>query len=162
MKKLLAIVFVIVNFSTFSNADAFPDNVLPPEVVNIKLTSFDTEKNRAVFDVSLYNPNNFKLPVREVYGDIYLNENAIANIEALSKKSLAAHDTQIFSVPVVIKPEQLTNASSNIMLSGIAHYRFKGHMMTSVGELPVEYEDQLTKQQIMNFIQVVLSIRKGY
>lgn len=159
MKNLLAIIFLIINFLTFSNAAVFPDNVLPPEIVNIKLTSFDAEKNRAVFDVKLYNPNNFKLPVREAYGDIYLNENAIASIEALSKKSLAAHDTQIFSIPVVVKAEQLTNAGSNIMLTGIANYRFKGYMMTPVGELPVEREGQLTKQEILSFLQAIMSLR---
>ncbi len=160
MKKLLTTAFIIMNFFTFSQAELLTDKILPPDVINIKLTSFDTEKNRAVFDVSLYNPNNFKLPVREAYGDIYLNESTIASIEALSKQSLAAHDTQVFTVPVIIKPDQLSEASNSVMLTGAAHYRFKGQMMTPVGELPVEYEDYMTKQQILHFFQAILNIRK--
>lgn len=162
MKNILAIVIVIINIMTSGNAaNVFSDNVLPPEVVNIELQSFATDENRAVLNVSLYNPNDFKLPVKEVYGDIYLNEKVIANIEALSKKSLGAHETQLFTVPVIVKPEQLVNASTIIMMTGVAHYRFAGHMMTPVGEIPVEHKDQLTKQQVVDFIEMVLAINQS-
>jgi LEA14-like dessication related protein len=161
MKKLLAIAFVIMNLSALSHAGVMPDNVLAPEVVNIKLKSFTAEQNRAILDVSLYNPNDFKLPVREMYGDIYLNETAIAKIEALGEKSLGAHETQLFSVPVIVKPDELTNASTNVMMNGVANYRFKGYMMSPVGEVPVEHEGQLTREQIMSFFQAVMSIRQS-
>jgi|GEM_PF-691203 len=160
MKKLLAIAFVILNLMTYSNAEVFPDSVLPPEVVNIKLKSFTAEENRAVLDVTLYNPNNFKLPVREAYGDIYLNDNAIANIEAISNKSLGAHETQTFTVPVTVKPDELANASTNVMMNGVANYRFKGYMMSPVGEIPVEHQGQLTRQQMLSFFQAVMAIRQ--
>ncbi|MFT7414275.1 MAG: LEA14-like dessication related protein [Methylophagaceae bacterium] len=160
MRNLLAIAFVIMNFSTFSNADVLPENVLPPEVVNIQLKSFTAEENRAVLEVSLYNPNDFKLPVREAYGDIYLNNNAIATIEALGKKSLGAHETQLFTVPVIVRPDQLVKASTNVILSGAANYRFKGYMMSPVGEIPIEHQGQLTAEQILSFFQSVMAIRQ--
>lgn len=162
MKILLAIAFVIMNLSTFSNANIFPEDILPPEVVNIQLKSFSAKENSAVFDVTLFNPNHFKLPLREVYGDLYLNDNVIANIEALSKKSLAAHASQIFTVPIIIKPEQLANASTNVIVSGVANYRFKGYMMTPVGELPIEHKAHLTNQQILTFVQTILAHRLAY
>lgn len=160
MKNLFVIAFVVLNFMTYSNAEVFPDSVLAPEVVDIKLQSYTAEENRAVLDVTLYNPNDFKIPVREVYGDIYLNENAIANLEALSKKSLGAHDTQIFTVPVTVKPDELSNAGTNVMMSGVANYRFKGYMMSPVGEIPVEHEGQLTKEQMFSFFQAIIAIRQ--
>lgn len=162
MKKLLAIAFVIMNLSTLSNAEVFPENVLPPEVVDVKLKSFTAEENRAMLDVTLYNPNDFKLPVREMYGDIYLNEKTIANIEALGKKSLGPLETQVFTVPVTVKPDELVNASSNVMMSGVANYRFKGYMMSPVGEVPVEHEGQLTREQILSFFQAVMAIQQSY
>jgi LEA14-like dessication related protein len=162
MKKLFVIAFLVLNFITYSHAEVFPDSVLSPEVVNIKLKSFTAEENSAVLDVTLYNPNDFKLPVREMYGDIYLNENAIANIEALGKKSLGAHETQIFTVPVTVNPDELTNASSNVMMSGLANYRFKGYMMSPVGEIPVEHQGQLTREQMLTFFQAVIAIRQSY
>jgi LEA14-like dessication related protein len=160
MKNLFVIAFVVLNFMTYSNAQVYPDSVLAPEVLDIELKSYTAEENRAVLDVTLYNQNDFKIPVREVYGNIYLNENAIANLEALSKKSLDAHDTQIFTVPVTVKPDGLSNASTNVMMSGIANYRFKCYMMSPVGEIPVEHEGQLTKEQMFSFFQAVISIRQ--
>ncbi len=146
---------------TYSNAELLPDSVMSPEVVDIKLKSFTAEENRAVLDVTLYNPNDFKLPIREVYGDIYLNENAIANFEALSKKSLGAHETQIFTVPVTANPDELVNASTSVMMTGEANYRFKGYMMSPVGEIPVEHEGQLTREQMLSFFQAVIAIRQS-
>lgn len=160
MKKLFIIAFILLNFMAYSHAQVLPDSVISPEVVNIELKSFTAEDNTAVLDVTLYNPNDFKLPIREMYGDIYLNENAIANIEALGKKSLGAYETRIFTVPVTVQPDELTNASSNVMLSGVANYRFKGYMMSPVGEIPVEHEGQLTTEQIFSFFQAVIAIRQ--
>lgn len=162
MKKLFVIAFIVLNFMTYSQAGVIPDSVQSPEVINISLKSFTAAENRAVLDVTLYNPNDFKLPVREMYGDIYLNESAIANVEALGKKSLGAHETQIFTVPVTVKPDQLTNASSNVMMSGVANYRFKGYMMSPVGEIPVEHQGQLTREQMLSFFQAVIAIRQSY
>tara|TARA_R110001606_G_scaffold395664_2_gene568386 strand:+ start:3626 stop:4114 length:489 start_codon:yes stop_codon:yes gene_type:complete len=161
MKKLFALAFVILNFMTYSHAEIIPESVLAPEVVNINLKSFTAKENRAVIEVTLYNPNDFKLPVREMYGDILLNENTIANIEALSKKSLGAHETQLITVPVIVKPDELANASTNVMMSGVANYRFKGYMMSPVGEIPVEHQGQLTREQMLSFFQAVVAIRQS-
>jgi len=162
MKKLFVIAFLVLNFMTFSHAALFPDSVLPPEIVNIKLKSYNAEENSAILDVTLYNPNDFKLPVREMYGDIYLNDNAIANIEALGKRSLGAHETQMFTVPVTVKPDELANASTNVMMSGVANYRFKGYMMSPVGEIPVEHQGQLSREQMFSLFQAVIAIRQSY
>ena len=158
MKKLIVLAFVLMNLMIFSHAEVFPESALPPEVVNIELTSFDAKANKANFEVKLYNPNAFKLPVREVYGDIQLNELANANIEANGKKSLGPHDTQVFSVPIIVKPDALLKASNDVMINGSAHYKFKGYMMTPVGELPIEDEGELTQAQILSFFQAVLSL----
>lgn len=147
---------------TLSQAELIPDSVLAPEIVNIQLKSFTAEENRAVLDVTLYNPNDFKLPIREMYGDIYLNEKMIAYIEALGKKSLGAHETQLFTVPVIVNPDELINASTSVMMMGVANYRFKGYMMSPIGETPVEHQDQLTRAQILSFFQAVMTIKQSH
>jgi len=162
MKTLFAIVFIAFNFMPYSHAELLPDSVLPPEIVDIKLKSFTAEENRAVLDVTLHNPNDFKLPIREAYGDIYLNDSAIANIEALGKKSLGPLETQLFTVPVSVQPDELVNASANVMMSGVANYRFKGYMMSPVGEVPVEHEGQLSREQMLSFFQAVMAIRQQH
>ena len=156
MRKLLAILFVSVSFIAYSNADILEDSVLTPEIRTITLNSFSAEENRAVFDVEVYNPNAFKLPVRELYGDIHLNQYDVADVEASSKKSLAAHSTQIYTVPINVDLDSLMNAAAGVMIQGSAKYSFKGYMMTPVGEMPILEEGELTAEQILAFLNATL------
>lgn len=156
MRKLLAILLVSMSFITCSNADILKDSILIPEIRNITLNSFSADENRAVFDVEVYNPNPFKLPVRELYGNINLNQYNVADIEATSNNSLKAHGTQMFTVPVKVDPDALMNAAAGVMMQGRAKYIFKGYMMTPVGEIPVTQEGELTAEQIIVLIQATL------
>ena len=155
MKKLLALTFVLMSFIGYGYAGVFStDSVLLPKIRNIQLKSFSAEENRAVFDVTVYNPNDFKLPVRELSGDIYLNDQIVANLEATSKQSLGALATQLFTVPVVINPDALIISANGIMTSGVAKYNFKGYMLTPVGELPISQQDQLTTEQMLALLHI--------
>jgi LEA14-like dessication related protein len=132
-----------------------------PQIQNIKLISFSAEKETAVFEVQVYNPNDFKVPVRELSGDIYLNEQHVSNLEANSKKSLAPLSTQTFTVPIVVNSDAVMTSANDIMLTGVAEYRFKGYMMTPVGELPITESGQLTTDQILAFLQATLLADKS-
>ena len=156
MRTLLAILLVWAGFIAYSNADILEDSVLTPEIRTITLNSFSAEENRAVFDVEVYNPNAFKLPVRELYGDIHLNQYDVADVEASSKKSLAAHSTQIYTVPINVDLDSLMNAAAGVMIQGSAKYSFKGYMMTPVGEMPILEEGELTAEQILAFLNATL------
>ncbi|HHA19635.1 MAG: hypothetical protein DRQ39_04980 [Gammaproteobacteria bacterium] len=156
MKKLLAILLVSVSFIAYSYADILNDSILTPEIRNITLNSFSAEDNRAVFDVEVYNPNAFKLPVRKLHGRIHLNQYNVADIEATSNNSLAAQATQMFTVPVEIDPDALMNAATGVMIQGQAKYSFKGYMMTPIGEMPITEEGELTTEQILALLSTTL------
>ena len=94
-----------------------------PQIQNIKLISFSAEKETAVFEVQVYNPNDFKVPVREVSGDIYLNEQHVSNLEANSKKSLVPLSPQTFTVPIVVNSDAVMTSANDIMLTGVAESR---------------------------------------
>lgn len=57
-----------------------------PQIQLIKLISFSAEKQQAVFEVDVYNPNDFKIPVRELSGEIFLNKERVSTLKANSKK----------------------------------------------------------------------------
>jgi LEA14-like dessication related protein len=133
-----------------------------PQIQDIKLISFSAEKEMAVFEIMVYNPNDFKVPVRELSGDLYLNEQHVSNMEANSKKSLAPLSTQTFTVPIVVNRDAVMASANEIIITGIAQYRFKGYMMTPVGELPITESGRLTTAQVLTFLQVTLFADKRY
>lgn len=141
----------------YCHADAFDYSSMKyPEIRDIKLVSFSAEQETAIFDVSVYNPNTYKLPVRELSGEIYLNKQHVSTLDATSKKSLAPLATQVFTVPIKVNSDALMTAANDVMLTGTAAYRFKGYMMTPVGELPISESGQLTAEQILTFLRATL------
>jgi LEA14-like dessication related protein len=157
MTKLLSVFTFFMNFLAINNAHAFDiESMQTPEIRQISLISFSAEKHTAVFDVDVYNPNEQKIPVRELTGKIYINQRLISTIEANSKKSLAAHSTQTFRVPIDVDVDTAQQAANNVMITGDAFYAFKGYMMTPIGELPINETGQLTAEQILTFIRTLL------
>lgn len=138
-------------------AGVFDQDIITPEIKRISLKQVSQALDSAVFEVDVYNPNSFKLPVRELSGDIYLQNQQVAKLSATSKKSLAAMTTQRFTVPVSVNIDNLSNTVQQIVMSGQADYRFQGYMMTPVGDLPLEEKGSLTEQQIMMLIQTILT-----
>ncbi len=131
-------------------------NTQIPQIKRIQLVSFSVKNHSAIFDVDVYNPNEFKLPVRELSGKIHLNKQHVADLEATSKASLAALSTQTFKVPISVKPKAIISATNQTLLSGQAHYHFKGYMMTPVGELPIAFQGMLGSQQIVLLLNTIL------
>jgi LEA14-like dessication related protein len=163
VKKLPLYLLVLLSMVSYAYAGVFDtESIQYPQIQNIKLISFSADKETAVFEVEVYNPNDFKLPVRELSGDIYLNDQHVSNLEANSKKSLAPLSTQTFTVPIVVNSDAVMTSANDIMLTGIAEYRFKGYMMTPVGELPIAESGRLTADQILIFLQATLFADNRY
>jgi len=160
MKKLSALFILLLSIASYGYAAVFdPDSLQYPQIQNIQLNSFSAEQETAIFEVQVYNPNDFKLPIRELSGDIYLNEQHVSNLEANSKKDLAPLSTQTFIVPVIVKTDAVMTSAEDILLTGVANYRFKGYMMTPIGELPILESGQLTAEQVLTFLQATLFAR---
>jgi hypothetical protein len=156
MKKYLILVLTLLLPINSSAAMFDAENTKLPQIKRIELISFSPENQSAVFDVDVYNPNDFKLPVRELTGEVHLNEQHVASLQATSKSSLAALSTQTFKVPISVKPDAMLLSAQQILLSGRAEYLFKGYMMTPVGELPIQHQGQLDSQQIVFLLNTIL------
>lgn len=127
-----------------------------PEIKAIKLVSYSKDTHSAVFNVTLYNPNLFKIPVREMTSEIFLNEHHVASLDAESNKSLAANAEAVFSVPLTVEPEAFDDAIRLVLMTGTAHYQFVAYLMSPVGEIPFTREGQLSTQDIMTLLRYTL------
>jgi LEA14-like dessication related protein len=143
--------------ATFANAAVFDlATTQAPELRTISLESFSAEKNTAVFAVTLYNSNPFKIPVREMTSRVHLNDIYVATVDASSKKSLAPHEDTLYKVPVEIKPEALQQAINMLITTHKAHYPIEAYLMTPVGEIPISRESTLSTDGIILLLSQVL------
>ncbi|MBE0439202.1 MAG: LEA type 2 family protein [Gammaproteobacteria bacterium] len=155
MKKMFVVVLMLIGL--VSQAGVLDQAIMMPEIQTIKLKQFSAELNSAIFEVEVYNPNSFKLPVKQLSGDILLSHNKVAQLNASSKKSLAAQSTQLFTVPVSVNLDNLLLSMDSVLKSGVAHYQFQGYMMTPVGDLPIEQHGELSNDQILVLLHALLT-----
>lgn len=125
------------------------DLVLTPEIKSIQLSHFSVEDRQAVFDVSVHNPNPFPLPISQLAGDIKLNNLAIGSLSARSEQNLAAFDTQNVTLPLSLNPDALVNAAQSVLLKGKAEYQFNGTVDTSLGQVPLSKQGELSAQELL-------------
>jgi LEA14-like dessication related protein len=143
----------LLTFSLFGCNSAYINElVATPEIKNIQLSHFSAQERKAVFNVSLYNPNPFPLPISSVAGDIALNSLTIGSLEAKSDQNLAAYDTQDITLPLSLNPDALINAAQSVLFKGKANYTFEGNVQTSLGQVPFTKEGELSAKDIISSI----------
>jgi len=121
-----------------------------PEVKRIELKSFSMKDQQAVFEVLLYNPNSFSVPITKMMGDIVLNEIAIGNIDIESDIALESHATQKVSVPIMLNSKALIKAAKKVFKLRQAQYTFNGGVMTSAGELKFSTKGDLSMKELIS------------
>ncbi|MCF6202168.1 MAG: LEA type 2 family protein [Methylococcaceae bacterium] len=126
---------------------AFVDS---PEVKGVELAAFSVKNKQAIFKIALYNPNAFSLPISGMTGDIVLNQMIIGSIDAESEQSLAAHSTQLVTLPIMLNVDDLVKAAKSVLNRGEAEYTFNGSVMTSVGQIPFSKEGNLSIQDLIS------------
>ena len=145
--------FVLLFLLSFSlvgcGTDLIKAFVDTPQVKGIELKSFSVKDKQALFEVALYNPNAFSLPISGVSGDIVLNQMTIGSIDAGSDQSLAAHATQVVAVPIMLDPDLLVKAAKSVLNLRQAEYTFNGGIMTSMGQIPFSKKGDLSVQDLI-------------
>ncbi len=149
MQKSLAVFLLFFSLSG-CNMDILNKLVQTPEVKSIQLKSFSAFDKQAVFDVALYNPNAFAIPVSGISGNIQLNQLAIGSLEAASSESLPPLATQTVTVPLTLDTDALMTAAKNVLLKRQALYSFNGFAKTSVGSIPFTKTGELSVQDIIS------------
>jgi LEA14-like dessication related protein len=141
---------LLLSLSLFGcNSSYINDFIATPEIKNIQLSHFSAQERTAVFNVSLYNPNPFPLPLSGLSADIALNNLNIGSLEAKSDQNLAAYDTQDITLPLSLNPDSLLNAAQSVLLQGKASYIFTGEIHTSLGRVPFTKKGELSAQEII-------------
>ncbi len=102
-----------------------------------------------VFDVGLFNPNAFTLPVDGFHGGIRLNGLDIGKFSAKTETSLAAQKTQVITLPITLDAEAFGRAARSVLEKRQALYNFRGGVDTSVGQVPFSKEGELSVQDII-------------
>ena len=123
--------------------------VKAPEVKSIQLKSFSIQDKTMVFDVGLFNPNAFTLPVDGFNGSIRLNGLDIGKFSAKTDTRLAAQKTQMITLPITLDAEAFGRAARSVLEKRQALYNFKGGVDTSVGQVPFSKDGELSVQDII-------------
>ena len=121
-----------------------------PEVKGVELKSFSAKNKQAVFEIALYNPNNFSLPISGMNGDIVLNKLTIGSIDAENDQHLAALTIQSVTLPVVLNADALVKAVKSVLNLRQAQYTFNGGLMTSVGKIPFSKKGDLSMKDLIS------------
>ncbi len=149
MKKILP--FLLLSLSLIGcNSGLVKEFVDMPEVKGLELKSFSAKDKKAIFEVDLYNPNAFSLPLSGMTGDITVNQLTIGSVDAKSDESLAAHSTQKVTLPIMLNSDALMEAAKSVMKQQKAEYSFNGGVKTSVGDIPLSKKGNLSLQDLIS------------
>lgn len=149
MKKIITIILLSLSLLGCS-AEMIQKFVEAPQVKNVQLKSFSAKDKTVVFEVDLFNPNPFTLPLSGLSGSMSLNGLAIGSLEASSDQSLASQATQTLTVPVQLDTDALLEAAKSVFTKRQAKYNFSGGVETSVGQIPFSTSGDLSVQEIIS------------
>ena len=154
MKKHLVVVLLSVFLlgcnTNVINQDLVSNFIQTPQMKDIQLTSFSAKDESVVFDVSVYNPNVFPLPISQLNGDFKLNQLSIGSIAATSDKTLGAQSTQVISLPIKLSSSALISSAKGAFSSQKADYNLSGALVTSAGKLPFSKEGSLSVSDLIS------------
>jgi len=148
MKKLLTVLIMAMTLS--GCASMVQELMQAPQVKGVQLKSFSAKDKSIVFDVDLYNPNSFALPISGLSGDMMLNQLEVGSIEAESDQNLAALSTQTVTVPIALDTNALIEAAQSVLTKRQANYNFNGGVKTPVGKIPFSKSGELSAQEILS------------
>ena len=123
--------------------------VKAPEVKSVQLKSFSAQNKTVVFDVGLFNPNAFSLPIDGFDGAVKLNSFDVGKFAAKTDTSLPAKEVQTITLPITLDAEAFGRAARSVLSDGQALYNFKGGVDTSVGKVPFSQDGELSMQEII-------------
>ncbi len=149
MKKILIMLLMTIGLLGCSS-EMIQQFVDAPQVKNVQLKSFSAENKSVVFEVDLFNPNAFPLPLSGLSGAMSLNDHAIGSLSASSDQSLAANATQTVTVPVQLDANAFLEAAKTVLTQRQAKYNFNGGVNTSIGKVPFSTSGDLSIKEIIS------------
>ncbi|PHS27446.1 MAG: hypothetical protein COA83_00055 [Methylophaga sp.] len=148
MKKL--VLLLCLSLSLIGCNSIVQKLVSTPEIKAVRLVNFSMVDKLVIFDIDLYNPNAFALPLSGFSGNFKLNNLTIGSLEATSEQKLAAYGTQTFTLPISLDTAALIEAANSIFTQQQAVYSFNGDVDTSIGSVPFSTSGKLSAQEIIS------------
>jgi hypothetical protein len=74
----------------------------------------------------------------------------IGSIDAETDQSLAAHSTQLVTLPIMLNADDLIKAAKSVLNRRKAEYTFNGGFMTSVGQIPFSKKGSLSMRDLIS------------
>lgn len=118
MKKFTLFFFILFSLlgCTASQLKSF---VLTPQLKGVQLNSFSAADKQASFDVEIYNPNLFDIPVSTIKGEIKLNQLSIGHIAATNpSNTLKSLESQKITIPIQLDSSVLMDVAKGALLQG--------------------------------------------
>jgi len=88
--------------------------------------------------LSVTNPNNFKLPIKALNYQLFLNDKEFISGKTGKGLELAAAETRQIELPIDISYQKVIESLGSAVLSGKLHFRVKGEL--DFGLISVPYQ----------------------
>jgi LEA14-like dessication related protein len=149
----LFLLFIIVGFTASAQLRA----MVYQDVENLKIQQADNNKAIISLDIKLYNPNHYKLRLKDGDVDVFVNGNKLGKLQMQDKLEVPKQDT--FLIPALLNVDLqalLPNALQLVLSNGVADITLSGSIKAGRHgifiSIPVNYEDKqdlgaLLKQQ---------------
>lgn len=145
------LLFILILIASLSGCTALLKQFIEtPKIKSIGLKSFSASRQTAEFEIALYNPNTFSIPLSGINGKIKINGLNIGSVDVKNTHSLAAHSTQKITLPLQLDHRALLPALKRIFSRHRASYDLKGQVHTSLGSIPFTKQDELTVEQLIS------------
>ena len=142
MKQLFSFLFVMMM--------ALPGYTQPKAleyvgVENFKMQQLDNNKAAVSMDIRLYNPNHYKLKLKDADIDVFINGNKLGKVQVHDKVEVPREDTCVLPVILNVDIQQLLpNAVQLLLSNGMADILLKGTVKAGrhgiYVPIPINYE----------------------
>jgi len=149
MKNIFTLSLMLLTLSGCSSS-LLKSFVQTPQLKDVRLNSFSASDKQASFDVDIYNPNLFDIPVTTLDGDIKLNQVPVGHIAATNpSNTLKSQETQTITIPIELDTTDFMGIAKSALFQGGIKYQFIGTVGTSIGPIPIIKEGELSAKDLM-------------
>jgi len=138
--------FFLLFITIVISACGQPKGIAYLDVENFKIQQIENNKAAISLDIRLYNPNSYKLKLKDADIDVFINGNHIGKVQqAVDKYEVPKEDTCL--VPVILDVDMqniLGNALQIVLANGIADVKLSGTVKAGRHgifiPIPINYE----------------------
>ena len=153
---LLTLAFCLFGLS-FCKRPKEPDYI---DFQHLRLAKAGLDQSRITFDLRYYNPNNFRMQLKEARVDVYFNDKFVGNSVLDTLIEIPKADTFLIPVAMDVKLKSLLANAAQLLLNPDVMVKLNGNAKVGRGgifvNVPINYEG---KQRIDIFGRDSTSMR---